>query len=66
MLDETPLGVFLELEGPARWIDRTARALGFSESDYITDSYAELHRRSRGGEAGDMVFAKGRGRQALR
>ncbi len=29
MLDETPIGVFMELEGRARWIDTTARALGF-------------------------------------
>src|SRR5262249_719716 len=36
VLDETPIGVFLELEGTGPWIDRTARRLGFSESDYIT------------------------------
>src|SRR5436305_7240282 len=34
-LDETPVGVFLELEGTASWIDRTARKLGFQESDYM-------------------------------
>src|SRR5690242_9983356 len=27
MLDETPVGNFLEVEGPPRWIDRTARSL---------------------------------------
>jgi adenylate cyclase class 2 len=42
-LDETPVGVFLELEGSPRWIDRTARALGFSEADYITSSYSTLY-----------------------
>jgi len=42
-LDETPLGVFLELEGSPGWIDRTARRLGFSEADYVTDSYARLY-----------------------
>jgi adenylate cyclase class 2 len=42
-VDETPVGVFLELEGPPRWIDRTARALGFSERDYITASYGRLY-----------------------
>lgn len=41
-LDETPIGVFIELEGPATWIDRTARELGFSRIDYITRSYARL------------------------
>ena len=39
MLDETPVGVYLELEGTPHWIDRTARRLGFQESDYITASY---------------------------
>jgi adenylate cyclase class 2 len=43
MLDETPIGVYLELEGPPRWIDRTARRLGFSAEDYITSSYARLY-----------------------
>lgn len=42
-LDETPVGVYLELEGPPNWIDRTARQLGFGEQDYITDSYARLY-----------------------
>ncbi|MGE5487872.1 MAG: class IV adenylate cyclase [bacterium] len=42
LLDETPIGVFLELEGPPEWIDQTARALGFAESDYITATYASL------------------------
>ena len=43
MLDETPVGVFLELEGTPRWIDRTARELGFSEADYVTASYWQLY-----------------------
>jgi adenylate cyclase class 2 len=55
MLDETPVGTFLELEGPPGWIDRTARRLGFRESDYITATYAELHRSARTGRR-DMVF----------
>ncbi len=42
-LDETPIGVYLELEGPARWIDRTAKALGFSRNSYITASYGRLY-----------------------
>jgi adenylate cyclase, class 2 len=29
-VDETPIGVFLELEGEPNWIDRTATRLGFS------------------------------------
>src|SRR5712675_967689 len=36
MLDQTPIGDFLELEGSPGWIDRTARALGYSPAHYIT------------------------------
>jgi adenylate cyclase class 2 len=42
VVDETPVGDFGEIEGPARWIDRTAKQLGISSKDYITLSYAEL------------------------
>jgi adenylate cyclase class 2 len=42
VLDETPIGNFGEIEGPARWIDRTARALDIGQDRYITDSYAQL------------------------
>jgi adenylate cyclase class 2 len=42
-LDETPIGVFMELEGGARWIDQMARKLGFAESAYITLSYSALY-----------------------
>jgi len=48
MLDETPIGVFIELEGPPEWIDSTAEELGFAEGDYITASYAGLYFESRG------------------
>jgi len=59
VLDETPIGVFLELEGPGAWIDRTAKDLGFSRNDYITMSYARLWEKWREEHAipaGDMVF----------
>jgi adenylate cyclase class 2 len=42
-LDETPIGIFLELEGAPAWIDRIARRMGFAEQDYITASYARLY-----------------------
>jgi adenylate cyclase class 2 len=42
VLDETPIGNFGEIEGPPRWIDRTARLLGIRRSDYITQTYAGL------------------------
>src|SRR2546427_28773 len=34
LLDETPIGNFIELEGPPRWIDRVARELGYRPEDY--------------------------------
>jgi adenylate cyclase class 2 len=42
MLDETPIGNFMELEGPSRWIDRTAKEFGFTAGDYILESYSRL------------------------
>lgn len=60
LLDETPIGNFLEIEGSPRWIDRTARALGFSRSDYITRSYGYLYLaycRERRSAPRDMVFS---------
>jgi len=57
--DETPIGRYIELEGPARWIDRVARQLGYDTRDYITASYAALYQddsRERGMKAGNMVF----------
>jgi len=59
--DETPIGNYLELEGPRRWIDEVARRLGFGTRDYITASYASLHRQrclTRGERPGDMVFKR--------
>ena len=59
MMDETPIGPFLELEGPAAWIDRTARMLGFTEIDYLTASYGALwaeHQKAAGLPFGDFVF----------
>ena len=42
VIDETPIGNFAEIEGAARWIDLTAKALGVKPSDYSVKSYAEL------------------------
>ena len=59
-VDETPVGVFIELEGGEAAIHETARALGRTPADYITDSYRFLYLRHRdaNGLAGhDMVFA---------
>lgn len=42
VVDETPIGNFGEIEGPARWIDQTAKKLGIGPEHYITDTYAGL------------------------
>jgi adenylate cyclase class 2 len=42
-LDETPVGVFLEIEGPPAAIDRIARRLGFSARAYIRATYWDLY-----------------------
>jgi adenylate cyclase class 2 len=58
-VDETPIGVFMELEGSPRWIDRTAAAMGYTTRDYITASYGRLYREwcaRRGTAPTDMVF----------
>lgn len=59
LVDETPIGNFLELEGKPRWIDRTARLLGYSHADYINRSYGYLYLaycRERRIQPGDMLF----------
>jgi adenylate cyclase class 2 len=59
VLDETPIGSFLELEGAKLWINKTARRLGFSPKDYVTASYASLYLvrcREEGKQPGNMVF----------
>ncbi|MGH9469750.1 MAG: class IV adenylate cyclase [Terriglobia bacterium] len=50
LYDETPAGTFLELEGSPRWIDRTARELGYRPEDYITASYITLYFASQSGQ----------------
>ena len=42
VVDETPIGVWAELEGPANWIDRTLETLGIERSSCSTDSYGTL------------------------
>ena len=59
VLDETPIGNFGEIEGPPRWIDRTARALNLPLSGYITASYALLFskwKKRTGSRARNMTF----------
>jgi len=53
-VDETPIGDFLEIEGDPEGIHAVAAELGFSPSDYVTESYVGLF--FAGGGQGDMVF----------
>ncbi len=58
-LDETPIGVFLELEGPRAAISRVRSALGYRRRDAILVSYGALyfaHCLARGVRPGDMLF----------
>lgn len=60
-LDETPIGLFIELEGPGYWIDRTATRLGFGGEEYITRSYAALyleHLNANPGAPPNMTFVR--------
>jgi adenylate cyclase, class 2 len=59
-LDETPIGTFVELEGPAAAIDRAAGELGFSKRDYVLENYLRLyveHCRRKGEEPRHMLFS---------
>ena len=53
-IDETPIGVFLEIEGDPAGIAAVAAELGFQPSDYIAESYVGLFLAA--GGKGDMVF----------
>ena len=60
-LDETPVGVFLEIEGRPEAIDRVARAIGFSPRDYIRATYWDLYAaecRRRGRIPRNMLFSR--------
>ena len=60
-LDETPIGTFVELEGPAEAIDRAAEELGYSKRDYVLKNYLRLYMedcRRRGEEPRHMLFPK--------
>jgi adenylate cyclase class 2 len=59
-LDETPIGTFVELEGPPAAIDRASVELGHSRRDFILKSYLALYVeecRRLGQEPRDMLFA---------
>jgi len=58
-VDETPIGTFVELEGPGEAIDRAAKELGFSRKDYVLKNYLVLYLdecRRKGEQPTHMVF----------
>jgi adenylate cyclase class 2 len=58
-VDETPVGVFVEIEGGDRGIEEMAVALGRRPEDYLLDSYRRLYLldcEQRGVPPGDMIF----------
>jgi adenylate cyclase class 2 len=58
-VDETPIGVYLEIEGPHDWIDSTAARLGLPKAQFLTVSYASLYRDYRAqhpAAPADMTF----------
>ena len=60
VLDETPIGVFAELEGPPDWIDTVSAHLGLDPSQLSTLSYGrlfDLWREETGSAATDLTFS---------
>jgi adenylate cyclase class 2 len=61
VVDETPIGVYAELEGPEDWIDETGRKLGIDGSQFSTLSYGRLFdqwREKNGSSAENLTFAE--------
>jgi len=61
-IDETPVGVFVEIEGTENGISEMSSALGRTPDDYLLDSYRSLflqHREQHGLTGSDMVFDHG-------
>ena len=60
VVDETPVGIYAELEGSPEWIDRRCNELGIAPEERLTLSYGRLFDRWReqtGSTAQDLTFA---------
>jgi adenylate cyclase, class 2 len=58
-LDETPIGTYVELEGPPAAIDRVAEEMGFSKQNYVLKNYLVLYMeecRRKGEQPHHMLF----------
>jgi len=65
VVDQTPIGNVGEIEGAARWIDHTARALGVTRMDYVSQTYAAMFfewKQQTGSAAKEMTFRAVRGK----
>ena len=54
VVDETPIGTFVEIEGPVETIHAAAAALGRGPADYVDEGYVEI--LTAAGRDGDMLF----------
>ena len=64
VIDETPIGLFAELEGPVSWIDTQLAALHVTPADVITLSYGRLFEQWKirtGSDVEHMTFEAIRG-----
>jgi adenylate cyclase class 2 len=57
VVDETPVGPYIEIEGTEDEIHAAARALGYGPDAYVSQSYAALFLAA--GGRGDMLFPEG-------
>lgn len=60
VMDETPIGNYVELEGPPDWIDRTIAELNIDSTTCLTDSYGKLFldwKQRTGSAAEHLTFA---------
>ncbi len=61
VIDETPIGIWGELEGPTHWIDETLAALAIDPATCTTESYGKLFlawKRRTASPAENLTFAE--------
>lgn len=66
VLDHTPVGDFVEIEGPAGELEDLAGEIGLDLGDAVTGSYLELWEEARAADPSlgrDMLFTKDGGRE---